>query len=71
MSTTRTSESVISTIETSRDHRGSRTPKSEASLTQSGLGLANIGERAEKLGGTFEIHPRSGGGTRLLWTVPL
>jgi signal transduction histidine kinase len=40
-------------------------------LTQPGLGLVNIGQRAEKLGGTFEIHPRDGGGTRLLWTVPL
>ena len=43
----------------------------ELPLTQPGLGLVNIGERAEKLGGTFEIHPREGGGTRLLWTVPL
>jgi signal transduction histidine kinase len=39
--------------------------------TQPGLGLVNIDERAEKLGGTFEIHPGNGGGTRLLWTVPL
>jgi two-component system, NarL family, sensor histidine kinase DevS len=38
---------------------------------QSGLGLVNIRERAEKLGGAFEVHPREGGGTRLLWTVPL
>jgi signal transduction histidine kinase len=43
----------------------------ELPLTQPGLGLVNIAERAEMLGGTFEIYPRNGGGTRLLWTVPL
>jgi signal transduction histidine kinase len=36
-----------------------------------GLGLINLRDRAEKLGGTFEIHPRDGGGTRLVWAVPL
>jgi signal transduction histidine kinase len=43
----------------------------ELPLTQPGLGLVNIRERAEKLGGTFELHAREGGGTRLLWIVPL
>ena len=43
----------------------------ELPLAQPGLGLVNIRERAEKLGGSFEIHPREGGGTRLVWTVPL
>jgi signal transduction histidine kinase len=37
----------------------------------SGLGLVNLRERAKKLGGTFEIFPGSGGGTRLVWSVPL
>jgi signal transduction histidine kinase len=36
-----------------------------------GLGLINLRDRAEKLGGTFEIHPRDGGGTKLVWAVPL
>lgn len=39
--------------------------------TALGLGLINLRDRAEKLGGTFEIHPREGGGTRLVWTVPI
>jgi len=43
----------------------------ELPLAQPGLGLINIRERAEKLGGTFELHARDGGGTRLLWVVPL
>ena len=43
----------------------------ELPQTKPGLGLINLRDRAEKLGGTFEIHPRDGGGTRLVWTVPL
>ena len=43
----------------------------ELALAQPGLGLVNIRERAEKLGGFFEILPRDGGGTRLVWDVPL
>ncbi len=43
----------------------------ELPLTKPGLGLINIRDRAEKLGGSFEIHPRDGGGTRLVWVVPL
>jgi signal transduction histidine kinase len=39
--------------------------------TAPGLGLINIRDRAEKLNGTFEIYPREGGGTRLVWTIPL
>ncbi|MEO3840607.1 GAF domain-containing protein [Streptomyces sp. B22F1] len=34
-------------------------------------GLANIAERAEALGGTLELGTPDGGGTRLLWRVPL
>ncbi len=36
-----------------------------------GLGLANLRNRAEKLGGTFAIQPDSDGGTRVIWRVPL
>jgi signal transduction histidine kinase len=36
-----------------------------------GLGLANLRERAKKLGGTFEVFPGPEGGTRLVWSVPL
>jgi len=43
----------------------------ELPLARPGLGLVNIRDRAEKLGGTFDVHPREGGGTRLLWAVPL
>ena len=43
----------------------------ELPLATPGLGLVNLRDRAEKLGGTFEIHPREGGGTRLVWAVPL
>ncbi|WP_035792165.1 GAF domain-containing sensor histidine kinase [Kitasatospora mediocidica] len=34
-------------------------------------GLRNLAERAEQLGGTMELESPEGGGTRLLWTVPL
>ena len=43
----------------------------ELPLTTPGLGLINLRDRAEKLGGTFEIHPRDRGGARLVWAVPL
>ena len=43
----------------------------ELPLARPGLGLVNIRERAEKLNGSFEIHPAPGGGTRLVWSVPL
>ncbi len=33
-------------------------------------GLSNLRERAEARGGTFEISEASGGGTRLVWSVP-
>jgi signal transduction histidine kinase len=33
-------------------------------------GLSNLRERAESRGGTFEIGHGSGGGTRLIWSVP-
>ncbi|WBB61947.1 GAF domain-containing sensor histidine kinase [Streptomyces sp. WMMC500] len=34
-------------------------------------GLANIAERAEELGGTLKLTTPTGGGTRLVWHVPL
>jgi signal transduction histidine kinase len=43
----------------------------ELPLSNPGLGLNNLRDRAEKLGGTFEIRPRDGGGTGLFWAVPL
>ena len=43
----------------------------ELPLRRPGLGLANLRARAEKLGGTFEVHPGDEGGTRLVWSVPL
>lgn len=34
-------------------------------------GLTNLRRRAERLGGTFEVTGRPGGGTRLRWCIPL
>jgi signal transduction histidine kinase len=34
-------------------------------------GLHNLADRAENLGGSFQAHPREGGGTILEWRVPL
>jgi signal transduction histidine kinase len=36
-----------------------------------GLGLVNLGRRAEKLHGEFGVESRAEGGTALLWRVPL
>jgi signal transduction histidine kinase len=36
-----------------------------------GLGLANLRNRAEKLQGTLDIQPADGGGTKIIWRVPL
>jgi signal transduction histidine kinase len=41
------------------------------SASSSGLGLGNLGRRAEKLHGRFEIENRASGGTLLTWEVPL
>jgi len=40
-------------------------------LTAAGVGLAAMRERAQELGGTFEIRAAAEGGTRLLATLPL
>ena len=34
-------------------------------------GLANLAHRAAALGGTFRVEPNAGGGTALIWRVPL
>ncbi len=34
-------------------------------------GLANLAQRASKLGGAFEVRPAADGGTELSWRVPL
>jgi len=36
-----------------------------------GFGLVNLRNRAEKLNGTFEILSKEGEGTRLIWRVPI
>ena len=36
-----------------------------------GNGLQNMAERARLLRGTFDVHQRDGGGTRVVWRVPL
>lgn len=36
-----------------------------------GHGLANLAQRAERLGGRSTIEDRLGGGTRVVWSVPL
>jgi signal transduction histidine kinase len=38
---------------------------------RAGLGLGNLRNRAEKLGGTFDIRPAPEAGTRVVWQVPL
>ena len=43
----------------------------DAGATTTGHGLANLAERAERLGGTFTIGAGRGGGTALRWSVPL
>ena len=54
------------TVQIEDDGKGIELP-----VARPGLGLINLRDRAEKFGGSFEIHPRDGGGTRLVWTVPL
>ena len=39
--------------------------------TDGGLGLANLRARARRRGGRLEFGSASGGGTRVLWSVPL
>jgi signal transduction histidine kinase len=44
-----------------------------AGMTSTGhrSGLANLEERARRLGGTLNMSPARGGGTELQWRVPL
>lgn len=34
-------------------------------------GLRNLAERADRAGGSFDLGPAEGGGTRLVWGAPL
>jgi signal transduction histidine kinase len=43
----------------------------EFPLTNPGLGLSNLRNRAVRLGGTFEVLPGIRSGTRLVWSVPI
>jgi signal transduction histidine kinase len=43
----------------------------ESKVRQGGLGLTNLRARAEKLDGTFVVENAEGGGTSLIWQVPL
>ncbi len=43
----------------------------DAAADASGLGLKNIRQRAERLGGSVELGRSREGGTRLTWHVPI
>ena len=43
----------------------------DAAATRPGFGLTNMMNRAQVLGGSCDITPRSGGGTVVEWKVPL
>jgi signal transduction histidine kinase len=43
----------------------------DTSHQSTGKGLANMGQRAEALGGTCQLLGRGGGGTEVSWRVPL
>jgi PAS domain S-box-containing protein len=43
----------------------------DAAATRPGFGLTNMMNRAQVLGGSCEITPREGGGTRVEWKVPI
>jgi signal transduction histidine kinase len=55
------------TLEVIDNGIGIELPQAETS----GMGLANLRNRAENLGGTFEAHVPENGGTRLVWRVPV
>jgi two-component system, NarL family, sensor histidine kinase DevS len=55
------------TLEVIDDGRGLQRPPAEGV----GLGLVNLRNRAEKLGGTFETQELPSGGTRVVWRVPV
>lgn len=42
-----------------------------ATRSPAGLGLNNLRSRAEQLDGDFELAPAVGGGTRVIWRVPI
>lgn len=57
-------------LEVTDDGRGVQAG-SDADSPSGGLGLGNLAHRAEHLGGTLVLEPADGGGTRLVWSVPL
>ncbi len=58
------------TLEVSDDGRG-MAAASEGGPEQGGLGLLNLRTRAEKLGGDVLVESPPGGGTSVLWRVPV
>ena len=58
------------TLEIVDDGRGLAAAMGDGS-TGTGLGLANLRRRAEKLGGELELGTPEGGGTSILWRVPV
>jgi two-component system, NarL family, sensor histidine kinase DevS len=57
----------VVTLEVTDNGSGMELPLAESN----GMGLANLRSRAEKLDGTCEVQAVEGGGTRVLWQVPL
>ena len=51
--------------------RGRRPGHGRTTRATAGLGLGNIGRRAEKLHGEFQVGSSAAGGTILVWQVPL
>jgi signal transduction histidine kinase len=43
----------------------------DPAAARSGLGLANLRNRAQKLKGSLQVVSKEGAGTRLIWTVPI
>ena len=43
----------------------------DVAASSAGLGLVNLRNRAEKLNGSLQILSEVGGGTRLIWSVPI
>jgi signal transduction histidine kinase len=54
-------------LEVCDNGKGIAVPRAE----NSGMGLGNLRNRAEKLGGSFVVEAMADGGTRLLWRAPV
>jgi signal transduction histidine kinase len=66
-------QQVEVTVHTSADEVTIRISDDGVGLPEHGRrsGLVNLGERAAERGGTFSASARPGGGTSLVWSVPL